>query len=544
MSYNFLTFFFSYFIILISILGYGFFLLSFEKNQKTTSDFGYVGLIGIFFLIIYSYASNLFVPHSKIHNIILILLGIYFFFIFNKSFLNNKNFKKDLIFLFLIFLILFVSLLIIKNHDDFPYYHFAYTYNLTQESLNFGIGKFNHGFRTPSSIFYLNSLFYLPYVEYYLFNFSSVYILGFSNFILLKKIFYFEKDKKKISFINYLSLLSFIFINIFFYRISEHGTDRSAQILIFILFIFLFDLFNKKLEIGRNFFFIYVLFGLIVSLKSFYFLYTLFFIPFFMYIYNHHKNFLTSINIIFNNRYFYYLFFLVSLVLFSYFSNTGCLLYPVSFTCFENFEWSIPIDSVKSMNDWYELWSKAGATPNYRVENPDQYISRLNWINNWINNYFFNKISDFLVGLIFMLSIFYLIFFKYKKKNKLEINKYFIITYLLLFLIFIEWFYNHPALRYGGYCIITLLIFIPFSFYLDKSQISLKSLSRIFLILVFITASIFETRNVIRINKEIKLYDYKPFSRTYYLINDNYFKLYKSIKKLKNNRGIFSKTVF
>ena len=30
------------------------------------------------------------------------------------------------------------------------------------------IGRFNHGFRTPSSIFYINSLFYLPFAEYYL----------------------------------------------------------------------------------------------------------------------------------------------------------------------------------------------------------------------------------------------------------------------------------------------------------------------------------------------------------------------------------------
>ena len=58
-----------------------------------------------------------------------------------------------------------LSLLISKNHDDFPYYHFVYTYNLTQFDLNIGIGQFNHGFRTPSSIFYINSLFFLYYLS-------------------------------------------------------------------------------------------------------------------------------------------------------------------------------------------------------------------------------------------------------------------------------------------------------------------------------------------------------------------------------------------
>jgi len=40
----------------------------------------------------------------------------------------------------------------------------------------------------------------------------------------------------------FLNLLAFIFINVFFYRIAEHGTDRSAQILIFLFFIYILSL--------------------------------------------------------------------------------------------------------------------------------------------------------------------------------------------------------------------------------------------------------------------------------------------------------------
>ena len=123
------------------------------------------------------------------------------FFYFSKFFrknIKNKNLIKNLKLSIVIFLLLFISLLIEKNHDDFPYYHFSYTYQLTQDSLGFGIGKLNHGFRTPSSIFYLNSLFYLPLADYYLFNFSVIYILGFANIILLKKISLFKDYRKKI----------------------------------------------------------------------------------------------------------------------------------------------------------------------------------------------------------------------------------------------------------------------------------------------------------------------------------------------------------
>ena len=72
-----------------------------------------------------------------------------------------------------------------KTHDDFPYYHFPYTYYLTQSDIHIGVGNFGHGFRTSSSIFYLNSLFYLPLVKYYLFQLGAILLMGFSNLILL-----------------------------------------------------------------------------------------------------------------------------------------------------------------------------------------------------------------------------------------------------------------------------------------------------------------------------------------------------------------------
>ena len=40
---------------------------------------------------------------------------------------------------------------------------------------------------------------------------------------------------------------------------------------------------------------------------------------------------------------FLYLVFLLFYLL--YFSNTGCLIYPASFTCFDSFSWSIPKES-------------------------------------------------------------------------------------------------------------------------------------------------------------------------------------------------------
>ena len=545
---NFIVFLSAYFLILLSIVGYGYFFAALNNENKEKIHIGFSGLYGIFFLIIYSYFSNLFIPHTKIHNSIVLSFGLILFFFFYFKKLENKNFRNELIILIIIFILLFISILIKKNHDDFPYYHFAYTYNLTQDSANFGIGKFNHGFRTPSSIFYINSLFFVPLADYYLFNFIQLYILGFSNIILLKKIFYnelfFQKPKKEIDIVNYISLIALIFINIFFYRISEHGTDRSAQILIIILFILLIDFFQKKMIDKSDINYFYILFGLIISFKAFYFLYVIFLLPLFLFILNK-RNLMKTIKFLFINKYFFYFIIITLFVILSYFMNTGCLLYPLSFTCFETLDWSIGKNQVNQMNNWYELWSKSGANPNFRVENPEIYIKGFNWVENWFKFYFFNKVSDFILGIMFMVLVIYIFFINFKNKvisNKLD--RYTKISYVLLIIIFFEWFYNHPALRYGGYCVIALLIIVPFSSYLDKLKIDLQKFNKIAIILITISTIVFEYRNIDRVKNEIEIYKYKPILDVFYEIDDSYFNLQRIIENNKNSKGVFGKSIF
>ena len=134
-----------------------------------------------------------------------------------------------------------------------------------------------------------------------------------------------------------------------------------------------------------------------------------------------HKSFLKTV---FKNSTIYIFIIGIFLSIFTIFSNTGCLVYPASFTCFEQFSWSIPTDSVDQMKVWYEQWSKAGATPNFRVENPEIYISKLNWLNNWIKIYFFTKVTDNILVLITICTIGFLVFTYKSKKIKLHKRKY------------------------------------------------------------------------------------------------------------------------
>ena len=69
--------------------------------------------------------------------------------------------------------------------------------------------------------------------------------MGYSLTSICIKIF--ERcNLKKYDQLLFYKLFSLSFILIFFYRLSEHGTDRSAQILSFILIMEIFYFFQKR----------------------------------------------------------------------------------------------------------------------------------------------------------------------------------------------------------------------------------------------------------------------------------------------------------
>jgi len=523
-----------YFLIIFSIVGYG---NIFSLVSNRSYSIGEKGLNGILFLIIISYITNFFFPHSVFHNLIVINIGLLgFLFELIKNFKNKiKEFKTT----FIIFSILFIGLLMHKNHDDFFYYHFSYTLSLIEYKKILGLGLLNHGFRTPSSIFYLNSLFYLPHIKYFLINSGVIFIMGFSNLIIIDKI-YNQLKIKKYSFILFLSVLSFVYINTAFYRIAEHGTDRSALILIFVLVItYLESLSTLKNKITNMDFVIYyekiiVLLLLIISLKSFYLIYfTLFLLwlyQFRFFIFNK-KTVFTLIK----NKFTYIFILGVSLSVFHVFLNTGCLVYPASFTCFENLSWSIPIDQVEKMKSWYLLWSKAGASPNFRIENPEIYLSNFNWLPRWFSTYFFTKISDTIL-VVFLVSLVCLLILKGKKNNKnYSYDKNFIPLFLILSFLFLEWFINHPTLRYGGYTFFALTFFIPISNFLEKRFYFHGKLMKQVNILIIITLSIFIIKNISRLQYENNKYQYNLFTNPYFSIEKKNFHFQKIFSKLNLN---------
>ncbi len=516
----------TYFLFAFNVIGYGniFAKKILSYNKKT--NIGYIGIYGIFALTLISYISNLFVEHNYFHNLIILILGIIFFiqYIFSiKNFRNNKDIKYLGFFL----LISIFAILYFKSHDDFLYYHLSFIHNLTINKVEFGLGNFDLAFNHVSSLFFFHSLFSLPFTGDYFYFIGPVLIMVFSNIILVKNIL---EDNKKLSFNFFLKLFIFIFINVFFYRLAEHGTDRSAIILILLSISLIFEIFDSKNLNHTIFENLILLLTLIVSMKSFYAIYgLLFLVIYFRYFtisqvsYFYKKFKILNISIVF-----------AFLILFYNVAYTGCLIYPVPFTCFESFYWSMDISRIEWAASFYELWSKAGATPNYRVENPDEYIKGLNWMSVWLNNYFFNKVSDTLIGLLVTVSVFIIIF--KPQINKFKYIKKYNLIFIILLIYLTEWFLNHPSLRYGGYHLVALLFFLPVSMLLGSQKYSYsKNLKKIQIVLL-IGFIIFSYRNIDRIINEYKVYNYNPVKSPLYRLEEKDYYM-KRIKK-----DVFMKT--
>ncbi len=498
---------------LFSSIGYGLKFSNVISKHLVNLNFGWYGIIGFFLISTFSVITSFFFAHNYYHNFIVHIIGVIFFC---KNYLENK---KDIEYKYLLYLslCLLIGAYIFKNHDDFPYYHLTYALNLSENSFIVGTGNFSHGFRTFSSLFYYHSTLYLPLVKYYLFHIGPFYILVFFNYIIIYKLINDTKNKQNY-FINYFALLSLIFINVVFYRIGEHGTDRSSQILLILIFLIFIEILN--LNKSKKLLLTYVsLLGILISLaasmKAIYYLYFIL-IPIIFYKKNLFNEFLKKKNIV--------IIFLLSLSIFlnlitNYF-NTGCLLYPAEKTCLIKQEWSIPVDEVKLMSTHYEWWAKAGGGPGYSHElEKDEYIKNFIWLNNWIERHFFNKVSDTLLGTILICIIVILTFFYFKRGTLKTTKDKNILTYFLILIFLIEWFLNHPAMRYGGFVLIGLPLILYFSSLMSRILISKKNLKNLVIFFIILSIVAFNLRNFIRIDKEIKIYGYDPIQSPFFYVD-------------------------
>ena len=489
-------------LIIFSYLGYG--ILSFKllNLNYRNSNLGYIGISGCFLLILLSYITIFFVPHNSIHNIIIIILGILIFLKNYKS-INPKYLKLLLLFI----IVTFSFFLISKTHDDFPYYHLPFSLNLSENKIQFGLGNLNLAFRHHSSILFLNSLKYLPDLKFYLFNLPNYLIYIFVNIVLIDEVI----KKNNTNYIKIFSLFFLTLINIKFTRLAEYGTDLAGQLILIILFLNIIKfLLSEKID-SENLILTSFILILLTSFKVYFILY---FSIFFILIYSIKKKDLEIFKI-FNIKICIYFFSFLFLILLHNFISTGCLIYPVSKLCVGSYyDWSLAINEVERLANWLDLWSKAGAAPNYKVDNIENYLLGFNWVGNWIDKYFFNKVSDYLL-VLFLTSLLVIFFFKklFSKSIKFKTRYFYISLFISVFSLFfvLFWFINHPSLRYGGYIPIAIFVFSLISFFISDLDLP-KNFYRNTKILIILVLLVFNVKNINRIYSEFNRIDQYQFN--------------------------------
>ena len=503
MNINLIYFIFFSIFFLLSTLGYGLIFQRFFLKRNFFSNLALSGIFGLFTLYIISSISHLIFAHNYAHNAIVHVIGITSFLYFN---LTKQVNKKQSILIFIFFLILFTGFLISKTNEDFPYYHFPNSLQFAEQKLQFGLGNLNHGFKHFSSLFLVNSLFYFPVIKYYLFNITNFLFQIF----FFSGLFIYLDQKKFDNFSNVLISFTIIIYLTKFNRLSEYGADMAGQFLVLLSFILctsLISIYKKnKNEINELFSIIIYLNLFAFTTKFVYLIYIL--IPFSISLFI--LNFKILSKELLNFKFLFLSFFCVLSLIFFNFSSTGCLIYPIESTCFSGqFDWALKTKTVEYLNFHYEVWAKAGKGAGYSLENLEEYVKGLNWLPSWINLYFFNKVSDYILLILFILIIFYLTFFTEIKNSVLKETlkfKFFSLNYLMIIIIFLVWFLNFPTLRYAGYSIVFLLIMFPASYFLSKKlNFSDKKVIKKFKFLIIISFVIFNVRNINRINSELSL---------------------------------------
>ena len=85
MNFDLIFYLFILIFICLSFIGFGVLVGLFFPFYQKKFNLGYLGLTGILFSTLYSYLSNYFIPHSKVHNLLFLSTGFIFFIHFFKK---------------------------------------------------------------------------------------------------------------------------------------------------------------------------------------------------------------------------------------------------------------------------------------------------------------------------------------------------------------------------------------------------------------------------------------------------------------------------
>jgi len=503
----------------ISIVGYGFLLK--DRILKINFNFGEIGILGFFFLYIIANVLNFFVPIHIYLSLGILFIGFVLFINNHKKVIISKKLLACII-----FLLLFISSLTINLHDDALLYQLPYVKYKQEFKIIFGLVYLNDFLAYSHGLYDTMALFKVPFFENRL-----IFIIPiiFFMFFILSIIEYLDKKEN----ITYTLIIFIAFLILFkFTRSKEFGTDIPVVALLFLVQIYLLKfLFKKDDEYFYKMlvmFTLAVLYKLYAALAIFYFL---------IFIFNLKKYFYDLVT---NKRLIFIFLIFVSFVTFSKnIIQSGCLNFPITFTCIDKQElkWS----AGKEISEWRNEVLKAGVKGwmPYVRENqykdkifPKQFNEQFKY--NFHKYVFKDPDSEkILIILLICLLVISLNFFSEEKNLKIKRPAQFTLFILCSLIPAILWFWLMPYTRYGGYAYLSFSLIILY-YSLTFKPYHLFKIANFILIFGIIY---FLSKNILRINNELVSNNNLDTAKSLLIKNLGNYQF--KIKQINNEKKIY-----
>lgn len=507
---SFLEFIFLFFCFSFSSIGYGTLIL--KKFNFKYFYFGLAGILGLYIFAFFITFLHFFIPISPILNLIILLFGLFLFFFYQKIKFKYLKFSFENFLIIFLIVVIFFMFCAYKPHEDFGYYHLPYIKAFLSQKIIFGFVNILEPYLWNSMFLNLSSIFVIPY-----FGLKGIFITPllfyfFFILILLNEIFINFKNKKYFYPSTIFSLIILFYFLLKFARVGSFGVDIPSHIialLAILYFIKFFEIKNISTTTRYNYFFLIFLlstFSLTLKISNISIVILFISILFLNFKYLSFKQlFLPTIIIIF------FLFFW-SIQQFIY---SGCFLFPLNFTCFDNI-WSSK-ENIKNILLSLEITNKSFGVYKGTLSGTE-YIQNFNWLSNWFAR---NKIElSEHSGTIIVTPLFLLLVHFFNKDLKINIfnikSKIFYIS-IILFTItsFIIWISKSPVARFAITFFIIIVFFSIYFFIRNKFYLKLNYKIVLFTILICLTINL--SKNLLRISEQVDINNLWP------KINENKF---------------------
>ena len=342
---------------------------------------------------------------------------------------------------FVVPIILSVSLYGSRFHFDSMAYHIGYQNWIRTEKIVFGLSVRNYGFGFSSILEYLYSIFWFDDNLLYIYSINLVFFILLINFIYFGLLSA-NKIIKSTSFF----IATFLFLDNFgigggangsikFQTVAKPDMPMSILFLIVCLIMF-YRLHDKYFEINDLkviLFMIFFSYQIKVNAILSIFL-------FMIYLYRFSKNKeLDIFNILKNSKTLFFLSFFWTL---KSFILSGCLIFPLGFTCLKGVNWYV--------NGYIEEYFIGDL--NNSILNSDSLFS---WYEVFINtNLTYQIINNFYLSTIALVILSFIITQKHQNRDPL--------FYLFYFSLVFIWLITEPKLRWASHIFMLTILLITY----------------------------------------------------------------------------------